>query len=136
MAFPWHLSPDSRATLAQTRRGLASDDRAIERVLDAERAAERAVAEAAVRAEQLVADARRLVRGIGERADERIKKLRARSASVTDATVARLRREHEERARASERGLADEPRLAAAVERVAAWLLGDDAERGGPRSRS
>jgi vacuolar-type H+-ATPase subunit H len=95
-------------------------------VLDAERAAEEAVAEAEAEAERLLSDARDRARRIGERADERIRRVHGRSATLADQAIEQLYEAHEDRARESQRNLSNPDLAQAAAARVAAWLLGED----------
>lgn len=104
-------------------KGPSADARAIRAVLEAERFAELAVAEAADLAERELAAAREHCRQIGERADERIRRLRARIVASTDAVIAELREEEQDRAAESQRTLQSEQRLRDAVSHVADWLL-------------
>ncbi len=103
-----------------------SDARAIERVLEAERDAERAVSEAGQRAEQMLAAAREHARQIGERADERVLRIHTRSGVLADAAIEALGSEYQDRERESQRTLSDEKLLADAVERVLVWLLDEE----------
>lgn len=108
-------------------KGSSADARAIRAVLEAERFAELAVAEAAENAERELAVAREHCRQIGERADERIRKLRARIVTATDSVIVALRAEEQDRAAESQRTLRSERRLREAVARVVDWLLAPDA---------
>lgn len=111
-----------------------ADASAVSRVLAAEQEAERAVRAAEEEAKQLVAQARERGRRIAERADRRILLLRGRFDAATDRAIAELGREHADRARESERSLADPSLVESAVCRVADWLLGEDDEPKEPRS--
>lgn len=120
MAASQH-TPAARSGSPRSREP-GGDTRAIEQVLEAERAAERSVLEASEEAERRLANARDRARAVAVRADQRIQNLHARSAARADRAVEDLFREHEARMD-SERVLGDEARLDAASERVADWLL-------------
>ena len=125
-------APRERRTPRRDREAalqLAADSQAIERVLQAERDAEADVEHASNEAEALVAEARQEARRIAERADQRVRWLRNRLSNATDDAIADLQREHVDRARASERSLADPGLLDAAVRRVATWLLGEEGSK-------
>ena len=124
MTLPEHSS-DARSDLA-LRRSATSDTRAIETVLDAERAAEQAVADASAEAERQLGEARNHARRIGERADERIRRVHARATTLADQAIEQLYEAHEDRARESQRNLSNTALVEGAAARVAAWLLGED----------
>jgi vacuolar-type H+-ATPase subunit H len=103
----------------------STDERAIETVLDAEREAERAIQAATEQATALLAASRERASAIATRGDERIRRLHASCATATDRLIEALRRDHAHRQRQSELSLAEPRRLKGAVDRVAAWLLGE-----------
>ncbi len=127
MALRGHREGREADSAAQSSRtGATSDTRAIETVLDAERAAEQSVAEAEAEAERILGEARDHARRVGERADERIRRIHTRSATLADQAIEELHAAHEDRARDSQRSLSEPGMVDAAAARVAAWLLGED----------
>ncbi len=97
----------------------------IDAVLEAERDAEQQVAEASRMAEGVVAAARADARRIAKRADARARRVHERGLSLAEEQIAVLREEFADRQRASQRSLADEALLGAAVGDVVDWLLGN-----------
>lgn len=87
----------------RSRRAETSVDQAIERVLAAEREANKAIEECRQQARSLASRARARSRRILERADERIGGLRARSDPTVNKTIAELE--------AQMHGLSGEPTL-------------------------
>lgn len=129
MALPEHSSnAETERVRPRPERDATSETRAIETVLDAERAAERSVAEATSEAGRILSEARERARRIAERADERIRHVHARSSTLSDQAIEDLYAAHEDRARASERKLREPELIEHATARVAAWLLGEDGE--------
>ena len=116
----------ARTALRRTLEERTGDFRAIETVLHAERDAERAVEQTVHRASVLVTRARARANEITQRADARIRRLLIQCATLADLQIDGLRAAHELRLRAIEHGPSDES-LAAAVARLADWLLGDAA---------
>ena len=104
----------------------AEETQAIEALFRAERDAERVVAEAERQAEKLLSDARQRARAIAERTDERITKIHARAAALSERAIAELDEEVRDRERASRRSLTNETLIDRAVERVADWLLAEE----------
>jgi vacuolar-type H+-ATPase subunit H len=123
---PRSKSLRSRTALRRTLDERTGDFRAIETVLHAERDAERAVEQAGHQASAVVARARERANEITQRADVRIRRLLAQCATAADMQIDGLHAAHERRLRAVEHGPSDEG-LAAAVARLADWLLGDAA---------
>lgn len=95
----------------------------MERVLEAERAAERALGAATERASSVLAQSRERARSIASRADERIRRIQVACAASAERLIGVLKEEHERSERASDADF-DEAKIQAAVRRVADWLLG------------
>ena len=117
------MRPGTALRRAVDERG--GDFRAIETVLRAERDAERTVEQTTEQAGALIARAREHANEISQRADARIRRLLIQCASAADAQIEGLRAAHERRLRAVANGPSDQ-RLAAAVARLADWLLAEE----------
>lgn len=106
----------------------------LDAVLEAERAAEDAVAAEQLEAERTLERARSHARRIAKRAEERVTRVRTMCEEKASRELELLRERERERADRVEELHDDPGRQRAAVERVAAWLAGasrTQAEGGG-----
>lgn len=101
-----------------------------DRVLDAEKAAERRLEEARRSARAIVAAARAREEAIGKRTDERLSRLHSAMRRRIDAEIARQREEFDAayRSDGSPRIVVETAALRRAVDRLAARLTGYDDE--------
>ncbi|MEW6648409.1 MAG: hypothetical protein AB1450_14500 [Pseudomonadota bacterium] len=102
-----------------------STEEAMNRVLEAERAAHAAVAECAARATALVDAAQQQARRIHSRTDSRISQVHAHCALALGRQVEQLLQQEADNTAASELDAAMHDVLAAAVERLAQSLTDD-----------
>lgn len=116
------------ATRAQRRASVHPRDgpEHLDRVLEAERRAEDAVAAEQIEAERRLERARQHARRIAKRAEQRVTRVRTLSEERTDRELSGLRAAEQDRAERVER-LSERPdKQRAAIDRVAAWLSGGD----------
>lgn len=101
----------------------------IDRVLQAERQADKAIADCRRRAERVLEAAREQARRVAQRADQRITAVHARCVEATESRIEALR----EQMPAEDPGAVDPDRerrcLHLTVSRLAARLTGEDDER-------
>jgi vacuolar-type H+-ATPase subunit H len=111
-------------------------EQAMNRVLQAEREAEKAIADCEYEARQILQDAQQRVKRIADRADERMTLIQLRLAQKVKAHSDALQRADQSAQHEASLYDLDEAVLAAVVQEVAAELTGNRRSQGGRRDKS